>query len=237
MRRVRWRSEAVGRSHEAVGRSQVTGWLAVACVAMIAVLNSKPEFSNASLAPRGIPSPVVALEVGRSVTEVDSILGEAPSPDRETMRIKQYIDFGFIACYVSLYAVLATFFRSSVAIAAAACGVAAGVLDVFENIAILRILDVPLRDTTQAMVDAIRHPSLAKWALAFLANGLFGYVFLQSSRFQENKPWLSRAIGTANLMAAALGIYGLFDNAFLVWAGVPMLAGLAGIIARFLLFA
>ena len=224
MRRVRWRRSLIG-------------WLAVACVALIAVLNGKPEFSNASVAPRGIPSSIVALEVARNVTEVDSILGEAPSPDRETMRIKQYIDFGFIACYVSLYVALAMFFRSSVAIVAAACGLAAGILDVVENVAILRLLDVRLRDTTQAMVDAIRHPSLAKWSLAFLATGLFGYVFLRSRLFQESKPWLSRAIGAANLAAAGLGIYGLFNNAFLVWAEVPMLAGLAGIIARFLLFA
>ena len=33
-------------------------------------------------------------QVARSVGEVDAILGEAPSPDREAMRIKQYIDFG-----------------------------------------------------------------------------------------------------------------------------------------------
>lgn len=206
------------------------GWLAVASVALIAILNGKPEFSNASVAPRGIPSSVVALEVARNVNEVDSILGEAPSPDREAMRIKQYIDFGFIACYVSLYVALAAFFRSPVAVVAAACGAAAGVPDVIENVAILRILDLRVRDTTQAMVDAIRYPSLAKWALAFLATALFGYLFLKGQGL------LSRVIGVANAVAAVLGIFGLFDNAYLVWAGVPMLAGLAGVIAGFLVF-
>ena len=58
----------------------------------------------------GFASPVVALEVARNVNEVDSILGEAPSPDREAMRIKQYVDFGFIACYVSLYVALGDVF-------------------------------------------------------------------------------------------------------------------------------
>jgi hypothetical protein len=202
-------------------------YLAVGCVVFIAILNGRPEFSNASVAPRGIASPVVALEVARNVNEVDSILGEAPSPDREAMRIKQYIDFGFIAWYVSLYVALAMFFRSPVAMLAGACGFAAGVFDVIENIAILRILDVRLRDTTQAMVDAIRYPSLAKWALAFIATALFGYLFVKRRGF------LARATGAANLLAAGLGIIGLFDNAFLVWSGVPMLAGLAGIIARF----
>ena len=216
MRLGRWRSRQAG------GLS----YLAVGCVVFIAILNGRPDFSNASVAPRGIASPLVALEVARNVNEVDSILGEAPSPDREAMRIKQYIDFGFIGCYVSLYVALAMFFRSPVAILAGVCGVAAGVLDVMENVAILRILDLHLRDITQGMVDAIRYPSLAKWALAFVATGVFGYLFV------KRKGFLSRATGAANLVTAGLGIAGLFDNAFLVWAGLPMLAGLAGIIAR-----
>jgi hypothetical protein len=209
-------------------RERLAGWLAVACVALIAILNGNPEFSNASVPPRGIASPVVALEVARNVNEVDSILGEAPSPDREAMRIKQYIDFAFIACYISLYVALAVFFRSPMAVLAAVSGAIAGVLDVIENVAILRIVDVGLRDTTQSMVDAIRYPSLAKWALAFLATGLFGYLFSKRSG------WLSRSIGAASLAAAGLGIFGLFDNAFLVWAGIPMLAGLIGMAAKFL---
>jgi hypothetical protein len=209
-------------------RERLAGWLAVACVALIAILSGNPEFSNASVPPRGIPSPVVALEVARNVNEVDSILGEAPSPDREAMRIKQYIDFAFIACYVSLYVALAVFFRSPLAVLAAVSGVIAGMLDVVENVAILRIVDVRLSDTTQSMVDAIRYPSLAKWALAFLATGLFGYLFSKSTG------WLSRSIVAASLAAAGLGVVGLFDNAFLVWAGIPMLAGLIGMAAKFL---
>ena len=38
-----------------------------------------------------------------------------------------------------------------------------------ENRAILEILDVPLRNTTSAMLNAIRGPSLAKWMLAGVA--------------------------------------------------------------------
>jgi len=215
MRRVRWLRLLIG-------------WLAVACVAILAVLNGRPEFSNASVAPRGVASSLVALEVARNVDEVDSILGEAPSPDRETMRIKQYIDFGFIGCWVGLYVALGVFFQGPVAMAAAVCGVAAGAAEVMQNIAILRIVDTRLRDTSQEMVDAIRYPGLAKWALAWVAAGLIGYVFLRS------QGWVARVIGGANVVAAVVGIYGLFDNAFLVWAGVPMVAGLAGVILRFL---
>jgi hypothetical protein len=77
---------------------------------------------------------------------------------------------------------------------------------------------------TQGMVDAIRYPSLGKWALAFAATGIFGYLFWKRSG------WVWRVTGAANLIAAGIGVLGLFDNAFLVWAGAPMLAGLAGMI-------
>jgi hypothetical protein len=198
--------------------------LALACVALLVILNGKPEFSNASNPPRGIPNPVVALQMARSVDEVDDVLGEAPGADREAMRVKQYIDFGFIAAYTGLYVALAEMFRTRLAMVAALCGIAAAIFDVIENFAILRIVDVPLRQTTQAMVDAIRHPSLAKWTLAFIATTLFAILFLGSKRIGM------RAIGALNLASAALGFYGLYDNAFLIWSGIPLLAGLVGLI-------
>ena len=216
MRPVRW------------GRA--AGWPALACVVMIVILNGNPKFTNASQPPRGIPSPVVALEVVRNVDEIDAILGDAPSPDREAMRIKQYVDFGFIASYAALYAALAMMFRSRLAMVAAICGVAAAGLDIIENFAILRILDVPLQRTTQAMVDAIRYPSLAKWTLAFVASALFGAVFWNGRR------WTLRLIAVLNFAAAAIGFYGIYDNAFLVWAGLPLLGGLIAMIAVFLRF-
>src|SRR5947209_4986701 len=155
-------------------KSPAVGWLALTCVVTIVIHSGNPEFSNASQPARGIPNSVVALQMARSVDEVDDVLGDAPSPDREAMRIKQYVDFGFIGSYAALYIALARMFRSRLAVVAAFCGVAAAAFDVIENFAILRILDVPLRSTTQAMVDAIRYPSLAKWSLAFAATGLFG---------------------------------------------------------------
>jgi hypothetical protein len=211
-------------------RMTIGRWVAVfalACVVMIIVLNGKPEFSNASRPPRGIASPVVALEVARNVDEVDAIVGDAPSPDREAMRIKQYLDFAFIASYSSLYVALALLLRSRWATLAAVCGVAAGVFDVAENLGILRILDLPLRQTTQAMVDAIRYPSLTKWTLAFVATAIFGAIFLKS------RPWSWKIIGALNMAAAVLGLYGVIENSFLVWAGIPMLIGLAGLILVF----
>jgi hypothetical protein len=70
-------------------RSRTVGWAALVCLVLIVMLRGAPEFSNASVPPRGIADPVVALQVARNAAEVDDILGEAPSPDREAMRIKQ----------------------------------------------------------------------------------------------------------------------------------------------------
>src|ERR1700722_1060533 len=86
---------------------RVAGVLAVICLAMMALLAGKPSFTNASRPPRGITDPAIALEVARSLGDVDLILGEAPSPDREVMRIKQYVDVGFIASITGLFMSLA----------------------------------------------------------------------------------------------------------------------------------
>ena len=204
------------------------GWLALACVVVLVVHNGKPAFSNASQPARGIASPVVALQMARNVDEVDAVLGDAPSPDREAMRIKQYIDFAFIAAYAALYIALAMMFRTRLAVLAAICGTAAAVFDLLENSAILRILDVPLHSTTQAMIDAIRHSGLAKWTLAFVASALFAALFWRSRR------WAMRAIAALNFAAAALGFYGIYDNSILVWAGLPLFAGLIAMTAVFL---
>jgi hypothetical protein len=208
-------------------RTRAVGWLAAAAIVMIAILNGAPQFSNASIPPRGIPDSGLALQVARNIGEVDAILGEAPSPDREAMRIKQYLDFGFIAVYAGLYIALGRLFGSRLAAAGAACGVAAAICDVFENLAILRILKMPLRQTTQAMIDSIRHPSLAKWSLAFAAAAIFAALFLRE------KSKAMRFIGTCEAIAAALGFYGLLDNAFLFWAGIPLLAGLVALVVMF----
>ena len=105
----------------------------------------------------------------------------------------------------------------------AVCGAAAGVADVIENLGILRVVNADLRHTTQAMIDAIRIPSLIKWTLVWVALVLLGRFFVRQ------QGWLRRVVGIANLAAAMLGFYGVYDNAFLVTAGLPMLAGLIGV--------
>jgi hypothetical protein len=144
--------------------------LAMLTAAAFLLLLGRPSFTNASKPRFG--DPMLALQFARDVQDIDWILGDAPSPDREVMRVKQYADFGFIACYAALCAALGATvarkggWRQVTGIAAGICGLAAGVFDVFENRAILNLLDVPLRATTPAMIQAIRGPSTAKWILA-----------------------------------------------------------------------
>ena len=145
--------------------------LAVLTLAIFVLLQGRPSFTNASRPPRFGDSQL-ALQFVRSVEEVDWILGDAPSPDREVMRIKQYIDFGFIASYTALLLTCGLLvyrrgsWRQVAGIAAAICALATGIFDVIENRAILALLDVPLRSTTPAMLNAIRNASAAKWTLA-----------------------------------------------------------------------
>src|ERR1700688_526250 len=129
---------------------RLAGGLAVLCLAPLALLAGKPSFTNASRPPRGISDPSIALEVARSLDDVDFILGESPSPDREVMRIKQYIDLGFIASLTGLFLTLAWLLMRQgtwgrvAGPAAMVCAAATAVFDVTEKRAILRVLDSSL---------------------------------------------------------------------------------------------
>src|SRR5580765_664951 len=73
--------------------------------AFVLLVLGRPAFTNASKPRFG--DPMLALQFARDVQDVDWILGDAPSPDREVMRVKQYVDFGFIATYTGLFLALA----------------------------------------------------------------------------------------------------------------------------------
>ena len=164
--------------------------LAMLTLAAFVLLLGRPSFTNASRPPR-FGDPMLALQFARDVQDIDWILGDAPSPDREVMRVKRYADFGFIACYTSLSVALSALairkgaWRQVAGIAAAICGVSAGVFDVFENRAILKLLDVPLLLTTPPMIQAIRGPATAKWILAGVTVVLLAASFIRIPKTHE----------------------------------------------------
>jgi hypothetical protein len=215
---------------------RIAGALAVLCLMAIGLLQGPPHFTNASRPPRGIADPGVALQVARNAAEVDDILGDAPSPDREVMRQKQYIDFGFIAVYAMLLITLAlllareSYGRHAAGVAVIICAGATAAFNALENLTILQILDVPLRQTTPAMIDAIRGASTARWALMAVTLALLAGLFL-AYRPTRGALWALKLIGALLAVSAAADLYGLRDNRLLVWGGYPAAAALAGIAA------
>jgi hypothetical protein len=207
---------------------RVAGLFALWCIAMLVLMFVRPNFSSASRPQHGVPDPVLALQMAHDLNDVDAVLGEAPSADREVMRTKQYEDFGFIAGYACLYLALSRLLARkypharSIAIIAAIAGVGAAAFDVIENFAILRIVDVKLAATTQTMIDAVHQPAMIKWALGFIALGLLSTYFLWDRRRT------AKVVGAIDAAAGILGSIALYDNVLLVPAAGLIALGLVG---------
>jgi hypothetical protein len=105
---------------------------------------------------------------------------------------------------------------------AALSGIAAAALDVIENFAILRIVDVKLAATTQSMIDAIHHAAICKWACGFIALGLLSTYFLWDRRRT------AKVVGAIDAAACILGLIALYDNALLAYAAGLIGLGLLG---------
>ncbi len=209
---------------------RLAGGFAVLCLAIAALLLGNPSFSNASLPVRGITDPVIALEFARSVVDVDYVLGDAPSSDREVMRVKVRIGFASIAAYTGLFVCLALLMQRAggpgrmLAPAAIVCAGAAAAFNIAASIAVLSLLDVPLFETTGAMINAIRSASFASWALAAVTLGLLSPHFLRSPKL------LPRSIGALFAITAIMQLYGLRDGQFLVLGSVPAGLALIGVV-------
>jgi hypothetical protein len=191
-------------------RATGTG-LAILCAAMLALQMGRPHFTSASVPQRALGDPNLSIQFARGIEDIDAVLGDAPSPDREVLRIKLYFDFAFIASYVALFLALSlplargSGWVQAAGIAAAVCGVGTGVFDVLENVAQFRILDVPLRQTTPAMINAIRSAAAAKWWLAALTLALLGSHLRSPGR----TPRIWGAVSLAAAVLMAIGIVSL----------------------------
>ena len=190
----------------------------------LVVLAGRPSFSNASLPVRGVSDPVVALQMARNAADVEAILGDAPSADREVMRVKQYVDFALIAGYLALglliAAVLAQTRHRRLALAMGCAAALAGLADVLENLATLRVVNLALGQLTPVTLDTLRLASIIKWNLLITANTLLATVTV------ARKEWYLRAAGVLSIAGAALTAAGLFYNSILVWGGLFMILGL-----------
>ncbi|HTM13416.1 MAG TPA: hypothetical protein VL127_10900 [Bryobacteraceae bacterium] len=206
-------------------KQQRIAWgLAAWCLVFLAVLAGRPSFTNASLPVRGVADPVVALQMARNADEVEAILGDAPSADREVMRVKQYIDFALIAGYLALAlliaAVLTRARRRRIALLIGCVAVLAALADVLENLATLRVVNLALGQLGPGVLHALRFASVTKWILLAAAMTLLATVTVARSE------WYLRTAGLLGLAGAALTAAGLFYNSILVWGGLFMFLGL-----------
>jgi hypothetical protein len=198
--------------------------LAAWCVVFLVVLAGRPSFTNASLPVRGVADPVVALQMARYASDVEAVMGDAPSADREVMRVKQYVDFALIAGYLALsLAIVAALARTRhrrLALVVGGVAVLAALADVLENLGTLRVVNLALSQLTPLTLDALRLASLSKWNLLLAANTLLATVTV------ARKEWYVRTAGVLSLAGAALTAGGLFYNPILVWGGLLMFLGL-----------
>ena len=214
---------------------RVAGACALLCLVISALLLGKPSFSHASLPVRGVTDPVIAIQIARSVSDVDYVLSDAPSPDREVMRMKERIGFAFTAAYTALFFALAVLLTRSAGAgrvagpAAMILAAATAVFNVAANIAVLRILDVSLYETTGRMINAIRSAAFVSWTLASLTLLALSIYFFRTPRL------LMRAIGGLFILTALMQLIGLRDGEFLVIASAPAALALAGIVAAMLI--
>lgn len=194
----------------------LVGW----CVVFLVVLAGRPEFTNASLPVRGVADPVVALQMARDADDAEAVLGDAPSADREVMRVKQYVDFGLIAGYLGLGLVIGAALGRRMGLVLAGFTIAAALLDVRENLGTLRVVNLSLSQLNSAILDALRFTSVAKWAVLAAAITVLATVLV------TRKQWYLRTAAALCLAGAALTVAGLFYNSILVWGGLLMLLGL-----------
>ena len=198
--------------------------LAAWCLVFLVVLAGRPSFTNASLPVRGVADPVVALQMARNAAEVESIMGEAPSADREVMRVKQYVDFALIAGYLAVALIIAVSLARTrhrrLALVIGGIGVLAALADVLENLGTLRVVNLTLGQLTPVTLDALHLASIIKWNLLLSANTLLATITL------ARREWVLRTAGLFGLAGAALTAAGLFYNSILVWGGLLMLLGL-----------
>ncbi len=178
----------------------------IACVFTLGVwilMMGPPEFTNAAVAPK-TGSPILDLQLVETTEQVRLILGDLPSTNRETMRLKTYQDFAYIPSYAAMFITAGLLIvrrgRSNphadswipfAGYVTATAGTVAAIADVFENLAVLALLNTSVADTTQSMLDAIRQPAVVKWALVAIAllSGALAVAFSRAaSPAEEPKP-------------------------------------------------
>ena len=179
-------------------------WLTVAVIVLAtAVAVVTPHHPN-------VARPILALELAHTWAELSILLAIDRSPYWWNTRI----DFAFLAAYTALFTLLAfQVARGHWRWALAGLALAAGLADLKENLAILRVL--PRESFENEMAQAIRQWSLAKW-------GLLGVTWVALGVAQY-RAWVP---GALYAVAGALTLWGCLDHRWIEIAMGPLAVAL-----------
>src|SRR5215210_2743540 len=207
--------------------------MAVVVILVVAWMFSAAEFEHDDL-PRGFTSPVLAMQMARSMQEVEMIVGEPGHRDRSEMREQQYMDFVFIVAYWLEFSLISVLlwrrsfrFAKALGVFAGLCATLAALLDVRENLSILKVLSTSPTPENNPLVHAVRHAAVPKWALLFVAMILLSLVFLgrRDWRLRSGLPFLGT--GLLFILTGWIGLIGLTtQDALLELIVMPMSGGL-----------
>jgi hypothetical protein len=160
--------------------------------------------------PDGYRGPVLALELVKSGADIKQIVGAESGRVAGFLKGHTYKDFGFIVVYLLFFVAVGLLVSQMytaparyIACFAAGCAVLGGILDVVENMGMLRAIG---GEATDSLANTIRYVSLSKWALLFLFSLLVGLLMIPRGFFAP--------AGGLLLFAAVLGFSGVFLNLF-----------------------
>jgi hypothetical protein len=158
----------------------------------------------------------MSAQLSSSPVEFEGYVGGLGDSRRADLVAQLRIDFAFIAAYWAVFAatsglLAARQFSAAVwlGVVAAECGTITALFDVAENVQTLRLAGSGAAAGAEAaaVVRGMRKSALAKWIFAFLTTGLLSSIFLEQAR------WWDLLIGSLYLLAAFLGVTGVFTAA------------------------
>jgi hypothetical protein len=215
---------------------RISAVVAVVVLTIGACMFAASDFKHRSL-PRGFESPVLAMEMARSMEEIKAIVGGPGHSDRSQMRSQQHMDFLFIVAYWSEFLLIGVLLwhrnfslARLLALIAWSCATLAAGLDVRENVGILGVLSAPPTPEHDPLVQAVRFAATSKWLLLFVAMILLSFVFIRRRDKRGGNGITDRIIfflpGLFCLATGVVGLAGLWWNVLLNCVALLMLFGL-----------
>jgi hypothetical protein len=159
--------------------------------------------------PDGYSNPVLALELVKDGRDIKKILAAEDGEALKFVRKSTYKDFGYIFVYALFFVCLSLLLSGMdfswarwTGYLAATCAVVAAVLDVIEDLGMLKAINGQASDS---LANSIRYPSLAKWSFLFVFSLLVGLLLVAR--------WDLFVIpAVCFLLAALLGLIGVISN-------------------------